>query len=207
MHLEVRLMQCHNDVGGCDWWQGSWFEQGASPKVGHQWWIGWHSSNPLTGWQWPDDSWNLIGHELWHYGKRPNANYLMEALYVTPNPSLSPHGTDLTPTGYWHGAWDKYGRLIFSRRYPNQFLTEGPLLLKGASPAKGTGKGKSKGKGIAPGKGKGKGGEGEPKGKGKEPKGKGKGKGPKGSKGKEPKGKGKGEEEPEGNNSQEEEQA
>ena len=53
-HIEMKLMQCFADVGGCDLWQGSCWE-GC-----HQWWIGWHHPNNIMGWSWPSDYWVLI---------------------------------------------------------------------------------------------------------------------------------------------------
>ena len=203
MHKEVMIMQTYDDVGGIDWWEGSWFYPDRhNPNSGKQWWVGYHSPNPLTGWSWPDGTWRLIGHELWHYGRRPKATWLMQAFYVTPNPSTAVQGTDLTPNGYWFGTWNQAGQLKHQQSFPfPNALHEGSVFLKGGQKGKGKGKGpkgkgkgeyeeepKGKGKGEDEPKGKGKGKD-EPKGKGKGPKGKGKDKGPKG------KGKGNGNEE------------
>ena len=80
-HLDFQLFQCWNDVGGCDLWIGSFFNEE------HRWWEGWHSPKHIALWyQTPPNAWNFIGWEKWDY----DATMIQESLYVDPNPSLVP---------------------------------------------------------------------------------------------------------------------
>ena len=165
-HLELHLMQCYADVGGCDaWLSGFWTSSS-------QWWTGWHLPGPagpagLSSWQWPHPGWVLIGFELW--GEDPKQ--VMESYYNHPNPSTSPAAE---PVGHWHVRYGPDGDIL-DQTWSDDVLTvsDSKLYLKGggSSPeGKGQGKGKGpkgkddgkgfiikgKGKGKAKGKAKGK---------------------------------------------------
>ena len=107
-HLDLKLMQCFPDVGGCDAWLSGFWE--ANP-VPNQWFTGWHLPGPagldgLRNWRWPDPSWTLIGYEWWAYFKR--GERLLEAYYVHPYPSMSRQAH--VPNGHWHMWWDDQGQ-------------------------------------------------------------------------------------------------
>jgi len=185
-HLDAFVLQCYDDVGGCDFWQSSFY------NATMQWWVGWHSTKPFERFHLTRSSgWSLIGYELWN--KQPP--YLVEAYYASPNPSTTIAGSDLTPQGHYHIYLDDEGEVTNSL-YSDQILT----WLQEESFIKGKGKGKGHQSYWFPGpssKGKG------PKGSGKKgwvPKGLSKGKKgetstpkglSKGKKGKAPKGSGK----------------
>ena len=163
MHKMAKLMQCYPDVGGMDWWEGSYFHP-QSPNNGTQWWVGYHTSKDLTTWAWPDpdNDWWLIGHELWQYGPQPKKHdWLKEAYYVVPNPSATGWGRDLTPKGYWYVRFNKRGDQVESAYFPNPQLAAGDVFLKGKG--KGSGKGKAKGPWFVGGTAGGPVGKGEPK--------------------------------------------
>ena len=137
-HLTLTLWQCFEDVGGCDAWLSSWWEDGAHS---YQWWTGWHSPKALTNWSWPDkrSGWVLIGHERWD--ALNGHSWLSEAHYAEPNPSTSPKGRDLSPVGHWVATYNQNG-LEVDRVWSSDTLTEGSLYLKGGGDPKGKGKGK-----------------------------------------------------------------
>ena len=163
------LRQCW---GGADFWQSSFHVEDA------QWWIGFHSLNPLATWHLAaEEDWKLIGWQLWR------THYLIEAYYATPNPSTEEEGSDLTPTGHYTVYFDDdtrdwvyegYNGVLLSWDEEGAFLkggSKGPamraLAREGAevgrarARAKGKGKGNPKGKGMGKGKNKGKYGKGK----------------------------------------------
>ena len=167
-HLDLKIMQCWSDVGGCDCWVGGFWDD----LTATQWWSGWHLPGPaglagLNAWSWPNPHWTLIGYELWAYYRKGNRK--IEAMYQHPNPGTTPAGQVLAqPSGHWHYTYHPNGTLNSSAWIPRA-LDDNHLYLKGG--VTGNPKGGTKG-----GKGQGgpKGGEGGPKG------GKGQGKGKKG---------------------------
>ena len=157
-HLTLTLWESYPDVGGCDAWLGSWWEQpNPNEDYSWQWFVGWHTPNALSDWSWPYRSlWFLIGHERWEY--LHGSAWKSEGFYVTPNPSTTPMEINPTGTtnGHWHRLYARDGTVLQQTWTPN-ILDEGPLYLKG-SKGKGEGKGKNKGgdgKGDDKGKGKG----------------------------------------------------
>ena len=100
-HIDMKLMQCWADVGGCDLWQGSYWEGR------HQGWIGWHHPNNIRGWSWPSDDWVLIGYERWYQRPKGDAK-LLEAFYATTNPSVHRPPCP-APNGYWHICYNHTG--------------------------------------------------------------------------------------------------
>ena len=96
-HVELKIVQCFLDVGGCDAWQGGYWDQGG------QWWTGWHLAGPsglpgLMEWSWPNPGWDLIGYERWEHFRK--GDRLIEALYCDPNPSTTRYPG--APHGHWH---------------------------------------------------------------------------------------------------------
>ena len=176
-HLDMKLMQSWPAVGGCDFWLGGYW----SPK--RQWWTGWHTSRDYQHWEWPSADWVLIGYELWD-----EDGQLVEAMYVSPNPSTT-SGT-APPNGHVHLKWNRHGQQLFCRWSDEILVDDHPYLKGGRFGPKGTGKSLTlKGNDVSP-KGQGK----TAKGKGKDtgPKGKGQGKISEGPGAKDGKGKGKG---------------
>jgi len=167
-HLELKMMQCYDDVGGCDAWIGSWW----NPT--HQWWVGYHSTRALNSWRWPSQEWTLIGHEKWYQPHIGNPK-LREAFYVHPNPSMTPPHLLTPPNGHWHVRYSTRGNetlcqwtpLPLTEDAPDRlYLKGGPTGPKGNFHCKGAAD-KGKGKGKAADTGKGKGGKGKSKGKNK----------------------------------------
>jgi len=158
-HLDIKIMQCFRDVGGCDAWLGSYW----GPN--QQWFIGWQSPRALRDWSWPSQEWTFIGYELWQYPRRGEPK-LPEALYATPNPSTTPPHLLTPPNGHWHVRYSL--RFRCQRMWVATPLTEDEHLdLKGGGTGpKGKGKGKGDGKNVGKGKGESKnGGKGEGEGK------------------------------------------
>ena len=157
-HLDMKLMQCWPDVGGCDCWVGGYWD----PEAKTQWWTGWHLPGPaglagLRNWTWPNPKWTLIGYELWASYKK--GDRLIEAYYAYPNPSTTPstQQQQVQPSGHWHVAYHPNGAAK-SSWWSDDTLVDEHCYLKGSSSPKGGrgGKGrKGKGKGHK-GKGKGK---------------------------------------------------
>ena len=125
-NIEMKLMQCFADVGGCDLWQGSYW------KGCHQWWIGWHHPNNLRHWSWPSDDWVFIGYEKWY--QRPKGDpKLLEAFYATPNHSVHRPPCP-APNGYWHLCYNHTGRQTWQEWVGTHPLVEhddGQRYLKG----------------------------------------------------------------------------
>ena len=144
-HLDLKLMQCWQDVGGCDCWMGSYWD----PKRSTQWWTGWHLSGPsgidgLLEWSWPNTGWVLIGYELWGYYK--SGDRLIEASYCSPNPSTTPPNQfGRQQSGHWHVLYRPNGTVKRST-WHSYVLEDMRHYLKGSSAPKGASKG-SKGKG------------------------------------------------------------
>ena len=152
-HLDLMLMQCWPDVGGCDAWLGGfWTEEDGRHQ---QWWTGWHLPGPsgpegLTSWQWPSPHWRLIGYELW--GSFRRGPKLLEACYAYPNPSTTEDPESQVPEGHWHLKWHPNGREISRDWSPEALIDDHPYIKGGVftpkgghQEAKGKGKGKPKG--------------------------------------------------------------
>ena len=154
-NLDIKFMQCWDDVGGCDCWVGGFWD----PNTATQWWSGWHLPGPaglagLSGWSWPNPQWTLIGYELWAYFKK--GDRLIEAFYSCPNPSTTPATQQQQePSGHWHITLHPNGTVKTSE-WSADLLVDEHLYPKGTSPPKGAGKGnKSKCKDGKEGKGQG----------------------------------------------------
>jgi hypothetical protein len=150
-HLDIKIMQCFRDVGWCDAWLGSYW----GPN--QQWFIGWHSPRALRDWSWPSQEWTLIGYELWQYPRRGEPK-LREALYATPNPSMTPPHLLTPPNGHWHVRYSLRGRCCQRMWVATPPTEDEHLYLKGGGTGpkgKGKGQGKDQGKGNK-GKGEGK---------------------------------------------------
>ena len=138
-------------MGGCDAWLSSyWYAANEDwPGVPNQWFVGCHMLEQpgvapglggLMSWQWPHDDWRLIGYERWGYFKKNDPERLLEAVYVTPNPSTT--SQDTAPNGHWHVFYNNAGIQTFCQWYP-ELLTDVPGYIKGGSTGrKGAGKGK-----------------------------------------------------------------
>ena len=125
-HLDVCVFQCHLDVGGCDIWTSSWYGPSG------QWHVGWHSNMSFPNWHLGDEaSYTLIGYEFWRKDDEGN-DWMAEADYADPNPSLSPSGSDLTPVGHWHGSYEQQGQLTSQVDSPELLMwQEETAFLKG----------------------------------------------------------------------------
>ena len=142
-HIDIKIMRCFDDVGGCDAWMGGlWFQHG-------QWWVGWHQRGAfgldgLLGWSYPNENqaWHLIGFELWgHYKK--GGERLIEAYYHFPNPSTMKNPPP--PNGHWHMIWHPNGSLMSSTR--QEYRKDTLAQIDEYVDTMGGGKGKAFGKG------------------------------------------------------------
>ena len=123
--IEMKLMRCFADAGGCDLWQGSCLE-GC-----HQWWIGWQHPNTLKHWSWPSDDWVLIGCERWHQRPR-GALSSSRPFYANPTP-LAHRPPCPAPSGYWHVCYSHSGRQTWQQWVGTPLVEddEDQLYLKG----------------------------------------------------------------------------
>ena len=183
-HLDLKILQCYPDIGGCDAWLGGFWDASS------QWYTGWHQPGReglqgLIQWKWPSDTWTLIGFERWEY--RRKGDIMREAFYNYPNGSTCPNAPPAT--GHWHMKASPHGETKTWKWFPGALVEEEAYLKGGITGPKG-GKGKDKGQGKGKGNWRPQGGKGKGKGQGnslpKGGKGKGKGQGrslPKGGKG------------------------
>ena len=133
--LDLMLMLCCEEVGGCDlWMSGPWEKEG-------QWWLGLHFSSPLTGLnalqalRWPDPRWHLIGYERWKRLSNRSGVRLLEAYYCEPNPSTT---KTLEPTkGHWHKHYYPSGKLMDEEWSWEKLEDYRPYLNGGAFTLKG----------------------------------------------------------------------
>ena len=148
-HIDACISQCHADVGGCDVWTSSHYNDNG------QWWVGWHSDNSFPNWHLGQAAhWTLIGYERWRQDNHGPA-WKAHACYAEPNPSLSLAGSNLTPVGHWHITYNQQGEHIEVRYYHDTLTwNEEEAFLKGSGKDKASPKGSGKGKASPKGKGK-----------------------------------------------------
>ena len=158
-HLDMKLMQVFDDVGGVDAWLGGYWSKEewlghhqAGAVAPNQWWTGWHQPGEpglegLQQWSWPSPNWKLIGYEHWAYFKK--GDKLLEALYVHPNPSTRPNVlVPVAPNGYYHIKFNPAGDTLSSEWVDGELEENHPYLKGGFTGPKGAGKGKAKGHAV-----------------------------------------------------------